>query len=302
MGIEYTNGDFSISLAKIFAIIFIGIVGLWLVFNIWTTVPAGNVGVQDTFGSVSDTILPAGFSFVNPLTNVHPINYKTTELKETAETPSKEGLSVTLDVSLIYHVDPTKVLSIYKGIGTDYEGIIIQPNFRSAIRQITAGYDVQALYSSERDKIALEIENQIVPKLEEKGFVVEQVLLRQVTLPKSVQDSIQAKQVADQQQQTYDFTLKKEAKEAERKVIEAKGIAQSQEIISSSLTTPYLTYLWINSLQNQNNVIYVPITSSGMPEGLQLVKDVDKSNAKSLAQGNMNATSNVTVTKVFNNG
>jgi regulator of protease activity HflC (stomatin/prohibitin superfamily) len=121
------------------------------------TVPAGHVGVKDFFGQVSSETLPPGIRLVFPLTRVIKMSVQTQEMKEVADVPSKEGLILSLETSLLFQLDPTKAADIYRTVGSDYQGTIVEPQFRSAIREITASYEAKSLYSAEREKIAGEI-------------------------------------------------------------------------------------------------------------------------------------------------
>ena len=105
------------------------------------TVPAGHVGVKDFFGSVSTDTLGPGIHLVFPLTRVEKMSVQTQEIKEVAEVPSKEGLILYLETSLLFQLDPAKAADIYKTVGSSYVGTIVEPQFRSAIREITSSYE-----------------------------------------------------------------------------------------------------------------------------------------------------------------
>jgi regulator of protease activity HflC (stomatin/prohibitin superfamily) len=240
-----TNFVESLDLAQRFmkliaVVVFIGFAALlaWIFFLV--IVPAGNVGVLNTFGVVSDSELPPGLHFKLPWQGVALMTVKTMELKETADTPSDEGLTVTLDTSILYRIQADKASDIYKTIGIDYETVVIEPTFRSVVRGVTASYDAKSLYTSERSVIADKIFQELEPRLRERGVVLESVLMRSIKMPFSVQQGIEAKLVAEQEAQRMEFVLQKEDKEAERKVIEAEGIAKSQLIIDKSVNDPRL--------------------------------------------------------------
>src|SRR5512138_2927451 len=147
------------------------------------TVPAGHVGVKDFFGSVSPRVLPPGIRLVLPLTRVVDMSVQTQELKEMAEVPSKEGLILNLETSLLFQLDPAKAAEIYKTVGKEYVSTIVEPQLRSAIREITASYEAKALYSAEREKIAKEILELFQRMAGSRGIIVQQVLLRKIGLP-----------------------------------------------------------------------------------------------------------------------
>src|SRR6266498_3973527 len=138
------------------ALLVVGVLVVLMIGSPLTVIPAGHVGVKDFFGNVSSSVLPAGVNFVLPFTKVVKMSIKTQEIKETAEVPSKEGLTMDLEASVLFRLDPSKAAEIYRTIGPNYQEIAVVPQVRSAIREITATYEAKALYSAERDKIARE--------------------------------------------------------------------------------------------------------------------------------------------------
>lgn len=252
----------------IFVVIGLVIGGLFTI----AIVPAGHIGVMDTFGSVSKDVLVPGFHFKLPWTAVISMSVKTQEIKEVTETPSNEGLIVGLETSFWYRLNPNTVPELYKKVGTDYREVIIEPLVRSAIRSATATQTVKALYTSERTAIAKKISNELETAMNQRGIILEKVMLRDVVLPEKISQAIEAKLTAEQAIQQKVFEVQKEEKEAERKVAEAKGIAESQEIIANSLSQEYLTWYWIDNLSSHQSVYYVPIGSNALPI---LTKNVD---------------------------
>jgi regulator of protease activity HflC (stomatin/prohibitin superfamily) len=255
---RFPLGRYIIGIAVVFIVI-------WLLMTCIVTVPAGSIGVDDTFGVVSDTTRSPGISLKNPFTSVHVFSVKTQELLESSSVPSKEGLIVALDVSILYHMQSNMANQIYKTIGDDYVNIFIVPQLRSFIREITSRYEAKALYTTGRDNITVEIFNAFEPKLLERGVILEKVLLRDLTLPSTVTNAIEQKLKAEQEALQMQFTLQKETLEAERKTIEASGIASAQTIINQNLTNAYLEWYWIGALKDNKNVIYVPIGTNGLP-------------------------------------
>ncbi|WP_230741678.1 prohibitin family protein [Methanooceanicella nereidis] len=240
-------------------------------------VPAGSVGVHDLFGNVDANELYAGFHFKNPFADVKIMSIKTQAYtmsileeegtktrSDTVNTLTKEGLSVDLDLTVLYRLDPEKADQVYKSVGTDYADVIVRPQIRSVIREVIARYEAKDIYSAERNRISGEIYDELNMKLNARGIIVEQVLLRNVKLPPSVQNSIEAKITAEQNVGRMSFVLQAEELEAKRKVVEAQGIADSNTIIRDSIDEKYLYWYWINSLNNKS-VIYVPTGSNGMP-------------------------------------
>jgi prohibitin 1 len=233
-------------------------------------VPAGHVGVKDLFGRVSPNVLTPGVNFVFPFTRVIKMSIQTQEVKETAEVPSKEGLMMDLEGSLLFRLDPTKAAEIYKTVGRNYQEIVVQPQIRSAIREITASYDAKALYSSEREQIARETFNLFVKMAGGRGIIAEAVLLRKIGLPPIVANAIQEKLKREQEAEQMKFVLQKESQEAERKRIEAQGISDFQKIVGQGLSSQYLEWKGIEAtkeLANSTNakVVVVGNPKSGLP-------------------------------------
>jgi prohibitin 1 len=234
-------------------------------FDVIVTIPAGTVGILNTFGSVSDDELPPGIQIKNPFSDIVLFSIQTQELKESSSVPSKEGLIVSLDISILIKIDPNKANEIYKKIGIYFGDIVIIPQLRSVVREVTAMYEAKALYTTGRENITIEIFNLLKPLLEQRGILLEKVLLRDLQLPLTVTTAIEMKLKAEQEAQQMQFVLQKETLEAQRKIIEAGGIAESQTIIHQSLTTEYLRWYWITHLKDYSAVYYVPIGNDGYP-------------------------------------
>ena len=227
-------------------------------------VPAGHVGVIDFFGTVSPTALKSGINFVNPLAKVIPMSIRTLEDKEVMSVPSKEGLTVDLEISALFHLSPEKAVEVYKTVGQEYVNVLFVPQFRAASRGVTGGSEAKALYTSEREALGKLILEHLQALVQDRGMAVENILLRKVALPRTVSDAIEQKLKAEQDSERMKFVNQREEMEAERKRIEAKGVRDSQAIISETLTPQYLNYLWIKNLAENQNVIYVA-TEANMP-------------------------------------
>ena len=234
------------------------------------TVPAGHVGVKDFFGQVSSNTLPPGIRIVLPLTRVVKMSVQTQEMKEVAEVPSKEGLILSLETSLLFQLDPAKAAEIYRTVGSDYQGTIVEPQFRSAIREITASYEAKALYSAERERIAGEIFSLFRRLAGERGIIVQQVLLRKIGLPPVVANAIQEKLRREQEAEQMKFVLQKEQQEAERKRIEAQGVADFQRIVAQGISPQLLEWKGIEATEKlatstNAKVVVIGSSKSGLP-------------------------------------
>jgi prohibitin 1 len=239
-----------------------------------TVIPAGNVGVVDFFGSVSPNTLKAGINFVNPMARVIKMSVKTQEMKETMDVPSKEGLTVKLEISALFHLNPEKAGEVYKTVGEEYQSIILEPQFRSIARGVTAMYEAKALYTSEREKLAMEILKEITAATAARGIEVESTPLRRVGLPAGLSQSIESKLQAEQESQRMEFILSKEKQEADRKRIEAQGIADFQRIVAQGISDQLLRWKGIEAtekLANSNNTKVIVIGAG--KDGLPLILD-----------------------------
>jgi prohibitin 1 len=243
----------------------------------FTIIPAGHTGVIDFLGYVSDVTLKPGVNMVNPMANVEKMSIQTQELKEVMSVPSKEGLSVNLEISLLFKLDAEKANDIYKTVGPNYTEIILVPQFRSVVRGVTARYEAKALYTASREKLASEILTELENLVGPRGIIVEQAPLRQIQLPERLTKSIEEKLQAEQESQRMEFILTREKQEADRKRIEAKGIADFQEIVSKGISEQLLKWKGIEATEklasSQNTKVV--IIGSGK-DGLPLILGSDK--------------------------
>jgi len=231
-------------------IILIGILS-----SLFVQVEAGTVGVKSLFGEVKPTILESGLHIVNPLIDVTPFdiqtqNYTMSALNEEGDKSgddairvlSADGLEVIIDLTVLYRVLPEDTPIIYKKLGVTYSDKIVRPVTRTRIRDNAVFYDAVALYSTNRDEFQTRIYNSIEKDFKSRGLILEQLLIRNINLPPSVKTTIESKINAEQEAQKMTFVLQKEKQEAERKRVEAQGIADYQKIISSGLTDKQLQY------------------------------------------------------------
>lgn len=214
-----------------------------------TSVPAGHVGVLTLFGRVTDEALPEGLHVINPLKRNNRMSIRTQEQKEAANVPSSEGLIVTLDTSLLFRLDPERAADVFQKIGPRYVEVVVEPNFRSAIRSITAANSANVLYSSARAEVQDRIKADLIEALEPRGIEIQDVLLRDVQLPEMLRTSIEQKQQAEQESLRMSFVLEREKKEAERKRIEAQGISDFQKIVSQGISQQLLQWKGIEATE-----------------------------------------------------
>ncbi len=255
-----------------FALIGIAVALVIALTQCWTVIPAGHTGVIDFLGNVSDETLKPGVSLVNPMAKIEKMSIKTQELKELMSVPSKEGLSVQLEISLLFKLNSEMANDIYKTVGPNYADIILVPQFRSVVRGVTARYEAKALYTASREKLAGEILEELERLVGPRGITVEQAPLRQIKLPARLTQSIEEKLQAEQESQRMAFILQKETQEADRKRIEAKGIADFQDIVAKGIGDQLLKWKGIEAtekLASSPNAKIVVIGSG--KDGLPLI-------------------------------
>ena len=192
------------------------------------------------------------------------------EIKEKASVPSKEGLIMGLEASILYHLDPVRAATVYQQMGPTYADILLIPTFRSAIRAITAGNTAASLYSDGREGIAQQILEDVRRQVAPRGVIVENVLLRDLQLPETLKHAIEAKQQAQQEAQRMEYVLQREKQEAERKRVEAAGIKDFQDIVSQGISEKLLEWKGIEAtmelVKSPNaKVIIVGNSKNGLP-------------------------------------
>lgn len=240
------------------------------VTQVFTVIPAGHVGVVDFLGNVSETTLKAGVNMVNPMARVIKMSIKTQEIKEAMNVPSKEGLTVGLEISALFHLNPDKAAEVYKTVGENYVGIILEPQFRSVTRGVTAGYDAKALYTSERELLAMQISNELLAQVVGRGITIEKTPLRQIVLPTGLTAAIEEKLRMEQESQRMQWVLQKEKQEAERKAIEAQGISNFQKIVARGISEPLLRWKGIEATikiaeSNNSKIVIIGSGKDGLP-------------------------------------
>lgn len=242
--------------------------------QVFTVIPAGHVGVVDFLGYVSETTLKAGVNLVNPMARIIKMSIKTQEIKENMDVPSQEGLTVGLEISALFHLNPEKAAEVYKTVGENYIAVILEPQFRSVTRGVTAGYEAKALYTSEREVLAQQITRELQTQVEPRGITIEKTPLRRIILPSGLTAAIEEKLRAEQESQRMQWVLQKEKQEAERKAIEAQGISNFQKIVAQGISEPLLRWKGIEATMKiaESNNSKVVIIGSGK-DGLPIILD-----------------------------
>ena len=216
---------------------------------------AGQIGVKVLFGKVQDDVLYSGLNFVNPLVEVKVLEAKTQNYTMSAihdegdkegddaiRILTKDGLEVVIDLTVLYRIIPSEAPRLLRETGADYKDKIIRPIARTKIRDNAVYYDAVELYSTKRDTFQMRIFNTLEEDFKKRGLILEQMLVRNIDLPASVKKTIESKINAEQDAQKMQFVLQKEKQEAERKRVEAQGIADYQRIVSLELNDKMLQY------------------------------------------------------------
>jgi regulator of protease activity HflC (stomatin/prohibitin superfamily) len=248
----------------------VGLVVVILFFNSVTRVGTGRVGVLTLFGRVTGETLPEGMHLINPLKTNNQLSIQTQTIKESASTPSSEGLMMNLDTSLIYHLNPDRAAEVFQKIGADYENVVVESTLRAAIREATASHTANALYTGEREMVGKQIYDQLTSQLNQRGLVVENVLLRDIQLPATLKAAIEAKQQAEQESLAMNFRLQKETQEAQRKRIEAQGVRDFQQIVAQGITPSLLEWKGIEATETlakspNSKVVVIGNPKNGLP-------------------------------------
>jgi regulator of protease activity HflC (stomatin/prohibitin superfamily) len=243
---------------------------------------AGHVGVQVLFGKVQQGILHEGLNIINPLVDVKEMSIQTQNYTmassydevdqlgdDAIRVLSKDGLEVEIDLTLLFRVMPAKAPDIFRELGIGYRDKIIRPTARTKIRESSVSYNAIDLFSTMREPFEAEITAGIIKDLNARGIELEKLLIRNINLPKSVKESIERKITAVQEAQRMEYVLQKEQQEAERKRVEAKGVADAQKIINAGLSDKILQFESIKVqkelVNSQNSKIILLGSGKGTP-------------------------------------
>lgn len=216
-----------------------------------TVVRPGEVGMIQKVGVIKPQPILAGARAYNPfVTKIIKVNVRVTEVFSKLIVPTKEGLSIDAEISLLYHINPDSAKAVYVRFGQNFEEVAIMTNFRATTREITAKYFATELYSTEREKIETAIKEQMIHAVNKYGFVIDAVLLKDIVLPDQITRAIQNKVQAQQEAMQMEYVIQKQQREAERMIVEAEGIKKSQEIINSAMTEAGLKYKYIDMMKH----------------------------------------------------
>ena len=221
----------------------------------------GEVGVKQKLGKLEGETKESGSIWYNPLNSrVVKVSTQTENLELTISLPSKEGLSITSQISILYQVNGKKVPEVVENLGLNFEPIIANI-FRSASADVCAKYSAKDMHSGMRADIEKAIAERMSDILVEKGILIEEVLLKSIQLPQALAMSIEQKLQAEQDAMRMKFILDREKLEAERKLIEAKGTRDAQKILAEGLTKSILEFksieAFIELAKSQNSKVII---------------------------------------------
>jgi len=217
------------------------------------TVNPGEVGVKQTFGRLNGGIKESGLIWTGLFSNLITVPTRTINKEVKLNLPSKEGLNVKAEISILYHVQKNKVIDIINEIGLDYERVLILSAFRSASADVCAQFFAKDMHSGRRDVIEQDILRKMQDIIGDRGFIIENVLMKSISLPDGLYSAIEAKLQAEQQAQQMEFVLDREKMEAERKRVEAEGIRDAQKIIKEGITEENIKWRSLEVFQELSN-------------------------------------------------
>ncbi len=201
------------------------------------------VGIRNKWGRFDPTPIQPGVTFYNPFsTDIERVPTHTVNVEVKAQLPSKEGLTIETEVSILYSVVPTAAPAVLGTIGPDYEKAVVLSVFRSAAADVSARFFAKDMHSGERARIEGEILAKMTTLVGPRGFRVEAVLLKSITLPNGLARSIEMKLQAEQDAQRMVFELDRERQQAEQRKVQAAGVRDAQQIVSQGLSEPILRF------------------------------------------------------------
>lgn len=237
-----------------------------------TTIQSGEAGVEySIFGGTDlDRTRGEGLQVHAPWVDVIRYDARVQEKLEQINALSSNGLSIRMDVSIRWRPDVEALPRLHTTYGTDYYRKLVQPEVRSAVREVVGRFTPEELYSTRRTELQSSIMRRVEEGVEGRYVQVEAVLIRDVQLPEQIRRAIENKLKEEQEAERYEFTLQKEKLEAERKRIEAQGQAEYQRIITESLSPTFLQYKGIEATQQlaespNTKTVIVGAGENGLP-------------------------------------
>lgn len=211
----------------------------------------GQVGVKSTLGKLKHKTYQPGVHMVNPfITNMMRIPTRTVNREVKLNLPSREGLNVNAEISILYHIKPEMAPDVIETVGRNYERVMILSVFRSASADICAKFYAKDMHSGKRSQIEERIRTHMDSLLADRGFVIEAVLMKSISLPSGLYTAIEDKLEAEQEAQRMEFVLQRERQEAERKKIEAEGVRDAQKVLTAGLNESIIKWRSLEVLES----------------------------------------------------
>ena len=277
--------DGSFRTGRFVAIGFAVVFGLLMISKTITVIDPGKVGVVTLFGSVSETQLDNGIHIINPMCSVqnmdvrtqaytmsHKANEGNVQGDDGLSLITSDGLTISnVEVTVQFRLMPSEAVKIYKNVGMDYVNVIVRPEIRSSMRNVSSGFSFEDLYKNRRAQFAILVKSNLDSLFKVRGIICENVLLRNLEAPPEVQRSIQEKMQMAQEAQKMEFVLQKEKMEADRKRVEAQGIADFQRIVSAGISDQLLKWRGIDATEKLARSPNTKIVVIGGKDGMPLI-------------------------------
>lgn len=223
-------------------------------FTSCVVVNPGTVGVKSRLGKLNNKVIQPGVVGVNPfVTRVILVPTRTVNLEVRLNLPSKEGLNVTSEISILYHIEAVQAPNVIQTVGENYEQVMILSVFRSAAADVCSRYMAKDMHSGQRAVIEEAIRTHMDSLLSDRGFVIESVLMKSISLPPGLYDAIESKLEAEQIAQRMEFELQQERLEAQRKKIEAQGTRDAQKVLAEGLTKEIIQWRSLEVFEKLSN-------------------------------------------------
>lgn len=214
----------------------------------------GEVAVKQKLGKLKGGIVEEGLAGHNPFISKYlRVPIRVTNMKINLDIPSKEGLTIRSEMSILYRIQKEKAIDVIRQVGMNYERDLIAPVFRSALADVSARFMAKDMHTGERAVIEQEVKERMMEVLGDRGFVIESVLMKRIELPASLSTAIESKLAAEQEAQRMEFVLQREKQEAERKIIEATGVRDAQKILDQGLTDAVLKFKALETFRELSN-------------------------------------------------
>lgn len=252
----------------------------------------GEIGVQVLLGKVQPQVLESGVHFVNPLMGVtkqtvrsqtYTVGNEVDEDKTDFQdgpivVKSSDGADLPIDGTFRFRLDSSKAGEVFTTIGVNYFDKVVRPAIRTVARDEASKLTVVDIYSAQREAYSSSVQTNLESVLSESGIILESTLIRDIGLPATIGEAIEAKLAAEQEAEQQQFVLERVTAQAEQKREEAKGIRDAQDIISGTLSSEYIEFLKVQALQEiakgQNNLVFFTDTNSGSGNTLPPVQTV----------------------------